>query len=142
MSQKNKEKIQSKYAEFQLLSQQISQLEEHLNTVAEQINELNSLKNNLNELKEVKRDTEILVHLGHNIFTKSKIVDSNEFIIGIGASTLVKKNSKDAIEIISEQVKELNDLSKTMKTKVIEANSTLQGLHDELGMLMEKDSSE
>ena len=142
MSQKNKEKIQSKYAEFQLLSQQISQLEEHLNVVAEQINELSSIKNNLNELKEVKRDTEILVHLWHNIFTKSKIVDSNEFIIGIGASTLVKKNSKDAIEIISEQVKELNDLSKTMKTKVIEANSTLQGLHDELGMLMEKDSSE
>src|SRR3989339_840230 len=54
MNQKNKEKIQSKYAEFQLLSQQVSQLEEQLNNVGEQISELRNLKNNLSELKDLE----------------------------------------------------------------------------------------
>jgi len=139
MNQKNKEKIQSKYAEFQLLSQQVSQLEEQLNNVGEQISELRNLKNNLSELKDVKENTGILIHLGHSIFTKSKINDSNEFIVGIGGSTLVKKDSNETIEFISCQVKELEELNDTMKQKISEANSTLQRLHQELRGLIEQD---
>ncbi len=138
MNQKNKEKIQSRYTEFQLLSQQVSHLEEQLNNVGEQISELRSLKNNIDELRNAKNNTEILVHLGHNLFTKAKLINGKEFIIGIGGGVLTNKSSDGVVEFLSGHIKELEELSETMKGKISEANSTLQKLHRDLASLIEE----
>ena len=140
MNQKNKEKIQSKYTEFQLLSQQISQLEEQLNNVSEHLSELVSLKNNITELRNVKKDTETLIHLGQNIFTKSKIVDTDDFIIGVGAGVLVNKNSNSVVEFIAGQIKELEELDSTMKEKINYGNSRIHELQDELSAMIEEEN--
>lgn len=136
-----KTKIQSKYAEFQLLSQQVSQLEEQLGNVEEQIVDLGLLKNSISELKNVKKDTEILVHLGHNLFTKAKLSESNDFIVGVGAGTLVKKESKDTVELLVNQIKEIENLRDMMRNKVSDAYNTLQSIHEELEAMIHEDNS-
>ena len=136
-----KTEIQSKYAEFQLLSQQVSQLEEQLGNVEEQIVDLGLLKNSISELKNIKKDTEILVHLGHNLFTKAKLADTKDFIIGVGAGTLVKKDSNDTVELLVNQIKELENLRDLMKEKVSNAYNTLQQIHEELEAMIHEDNS-
>lgn len=136
-----KTKIQNKYAEFQLLSQQVAQLEEQLGNVEEQIVDLGLLKNSVGELKNIKEDTEILVHLGHNLFTKAKLADVKDFIVGVGAGTLVKKNSSEAIELLVNQIKELENLRDLMKGKASDAYNNLQRIHEELEIMIQEDNS-
>ncbi|MBI4159389.1 prefoldin subunit alpha [Candidatus Woesearchaeota archaeon] len=136
-----KTEIQSKYAEFQLLSQQAGQLEEQLNNLEEQIVDLGLLKNSVGELKNVKKDTEILIHLGHNLFTKARLNEAKDFIIGVGAGTLVKKNFNSTTELLANQIKELEDLRNLMRGKVSEAYATLQKIHNELENMIQEDNS-
>ena len=136
-----KTEIQSKYAEFQLLSQQVSQLEEQLGNVEEQIVDLGLLKNSISELKNIKKDTEILVHLGHNLFTKAKLGESKDFIVGVGAGTLVKKDSNDTVELLVNQIKEMDNLRDVMRNKVSDAYNTLQMIHEELEAMIQEDNS-
>ena len=136
-----KTEIQSKYAEFQLLSQQVAQLEEQLGNVEEQIVDLGILKNSIGEVHHIKKDTDILVHLGHNLFTNAKITGDKDFIVGVGAGTLVKKNSRDTIQLLVSQIKELENLKDIMKRKVSDAYNTLQGIHEELEGMIQEDNS-
>jgi len=130
MTKNNEE--QKAYLEFQILSQQINQLQHQINSINTSVMELKSLETTLDEIKKVKKDNNLLIPLGNNIFIKGKLENNNELIMGVGSKTLVKKELSEAKELIEDQIKELEKINLELETEVSNASIQLEKLQEEL----------
>ena len=69
--QEDKQKhFQAKYLEFQMLSEQIKQLQEQMQRFEENIIEARTLKNSIDEFKNIEPGTALYVSLSPGIFAK------------------------------------------------------------------------
>ena len=107
-----KEKIQKKYFELQLLSQQMQQIKQQLQMLDNQILELNYLKQSVNELKNVKKGIEILAPIGAGIFFKADLKDNENLIVNVGSNITVEKTTEQAVDLINEQIEEIQKIKK------------------------------
>ena len=114
MEKQNKEELQSRYIEFQLLEQQFQQLQQQYNLIENRILELTRIEENLDDIKKVKENTDILVPVGGGIFLKSSIKDTKNVLINVGSNTITKKPLSEAKQILNNQVEELG----TIKTQI------------------------
>jgi len=90
---------------FQMLEQQINQINEQLQAVDQGIMEIKAVHFGLDELKG-STDKEILAPIGRGIFVKAKII-SEKLIVDIGDRNLVEKNIEAAKKLIEEQIGKL-----------------------------------
>lgn len=99
------EKQQELIFKLSMFEQQISQLQEQMESVEKGINDLGVLNFGLDELKG-STGKEVLSPLGRGIFVKGEI-KSEDLIVDIGGKIFVKKNIPDTKEIIRNQIKKL-----------------------------------
>ena len=109
MEQKE-EKLQKLYMEFQMLDQQIKQLEKQHTALNNQLMELMATNQSLEDMKKTKQGTEILIPLSSGIYTKAEIKDSENFIVNIGANIALKKDLSSTKKLIETQIDELKKL--------------------------------
>jgi prefoldin alpha subunit len=115
LDEKNKEKkLQKLYSQFQVLDQNIKQIQQQAQTLNTQLVELVSATQSLEELKNVKPGTEILVPISAGVYAKAEIKDSKNMLVNVGANTNVKKSVSDTKKIIEIQVEEMKKLQKQM----------------------------
>jgi len=107
---KNKE-LKRKYLEFQILIQQVNQIQEQINTINNNVLELKNLVDNLDYIKNIKKDKDVLIPVGSNIFLKGTLKKPEDIIIGIGSNILKEKTIPQSQETINEQIKELEKIS-------------------------------
>jgi len=67
------EKLQKLYVEFQILNQQIQQLEKQSTMLNNQLMELTVTSQSLEDIKKTKEGTEILVPLSGGIYAKQSL---------------------------------------------------------------------
>ncbi len=104
----NKEKLQEKYMELQILEQQLKQVQKQIQNIDAQIGEALSIQQQMADWKDVKEGNEILVPLFNGIFFKAKVDDPKSFVVNVGADSVATKNHEEASELIEKQVIELN----------------------------------
>jgi len=126
------ESLQKIYLEFQILSQQLNQLQQQINSITGSIIELKSLENSLEEIKKIKKEDSILIPLGNNLFIKGKLENDKEVIMGVGSKVLVKRGLSDAKTMIDKQIRELDVINLQMEHEVIHLKSQLKNLQKEL----------
>ena len=129
---KNNQKLQKDYIEFQVLNQQINQLQQQLNSINNNIVELKVLGNSLDEIKKLKKENKILIPLGNNIFIKGKIEYNNELIMGVGSKTLVKKDISNTKDTINNQIKELENINIQLEQEINKLVIPLEELQEEI----------
>lgn len=95
-----------KIMQIQAMEQEANQLRERLQIIDENIEELKGLEESLNEL-EKNKEKEIFVNLGKKIYLESKI-KSDKLLVDVGNKNFVKKNFKEAKEIIKQQIEKLS----------------------------------
>ena len=100
----------SKIIEFQILNQQVQQIQEQAQLINNNIQEFQILKNSLEELESVKKDQEILIPLGQGIFTKGNIINPDELITNVGSNILIEKNLKDTKDTIKINILNLSKI--------------------------------
>ena len=115
------EEITQKYSEFQMLQQQIESLSQQMEMLSQQQGELLSSRNALGELNKSAVGSEILAPIANGIFLKGSLGDNQKLVVNVGANTTVEKTIPEVIVILEEQSKEIS-------LKVIEAETLLQGL--------------
>lgn len=135
---KKSEDLQDKYIEFQLINQQIAQLQQQILSLSTQLIELKSLKDNLENFKKLKKGTESLVPLGANIFTKMELKENEEVIVNVGSNVLVKKSVPESQKIIDKQLKELESLIEQFQDNLEKIASRAQELQKDLIKATEK----
>jgi len=116
--------------QLQLASQQIKQLEEQMVIVETQVNKLRALKDSLGDVKTSKGNS-TFSQLGAGVFVKSKIEDSSEVLVDVGAKVFVEKSVGDAQSTIEKQV--------DMSEKYLEQMAaTLQMMNQQAMVLQEQ----
>lgn len=107
-SEKNSEiQPQQQYLQFQLLQQQIEQISQQLEILAQQHGEVEFTQDALKQFQKVPKDNEILATIAPGIFFKAALKDSQKLIVGVGADTTAEKTVPEVIEMLESQKKEL-----------------------------------
>ena len=111
-------KNQEKNIQLQLLAQQLQHYQGNLELIEQNMQELRRLKLSLDEFENVKKDSIILVPLGQNIFTRAKLDDVKDLIVGIGSNIMVKKTIQETKELIVKQEEELTTVFKQLQEEM------------------------
>ncbi|MBU3904533.1 MAG: prefoldin subunit alpha [Nanoarchaeota archaeon] len=121
---------QEKMMQFQVLQNNLKQLEEREKLLIQGIDDLERTKFALNELGGLKGKAYIPV--GANNFIEGSIEDSENVLITIGAGIAVKRPRKEALEVNDKRIKEFNnEAEKTLKEMKV-LGSKLSKLQAEL----------
>ena len=126
------ETLQKLYMEFQLLNQQIQQLEKQNEALNNNLMELMVTNQSLDDLKDVKEKTEILVPVSTGIHVKAEIKDSKNFIVNIGANIALAKDLKSTKEIIENQIGEIRELQESLAGRLQKQTAKASLLEQEI----------
>ena len=107
-------KAEEIYTEFQVLEQNIKQLQKQLELITHQLIELDVTNNSLDEFNRINVGKEIFVPLSSGIFAKAEIKDTSELLVNVGANVVVKKDIVSTKKLIQRQIEEINKIQKQM----------------------------
>jgi len=121
----DKEKLNEKLIELQILSQQITEMDKYVQEIENKINNLIVSIQSLQEFKKQEKE-DVLVPVVPGVFFKGKITNKEKVIINVGSNVVVEKSLNEAVELIEEQLKELekykNELIKELENMINKAN--------------------
>src|SRR3989338_11033658 len=118
--------VQKQYMEFQILNQQLQQLQQQAGMIENQIIELRKLNDNLDSIKQLKGNNELLVPMGAGIFMKAQLKDNNELLINVGSDVIVKKTFSESKEMLESQLNELESIMENANEQVSELATQLE----------------
>ena len=101
---------------LQMFDQQIKQLQQQLEAVAQGILEMTTLSSGLDELAG-KKGKEIFAPIGRGIFAKAKL-ESEELNVDVGGGNFVQKSIPETKKIIEVQIKKLEDVKKELESNL------------------------
>jgi len=103
-----KEEIQSKIMEMNMLENRLKQLDQQLGMIEQQILEDEKLEENLKDLKN-KEKSEAVLPLGGGIFVQGSVEKTDKVLVNIGSKILVEKSVDEAGEILGKRRQKLGD---------------------------------
>ncbi|MFH1316395.1 MAG: prefoldin subunit alpha [Candidatus Woesearchaeota archaeon] len=126
------EEKKEKYIQLSIIDQQIKETQKQFESIDNHNDNIISVVEALDELKGKKEGTEILVPITSGIFLKAKLADSNNVILNVGSSVMVEKTNEKTKEILDYQVKEMEDLKKSLGERINELIEKAINLQSEL----------
>jgi prefoldin alpha subunit len=119
MAEQNKEeRLKEKFMQFQMLQQQMEQLNEHINMLNQQNVELEISKEALKEYGE-SGDGEMLAPIANGIFVKTHSGNDKNLLVNVGSDVVVEKTSEQVVKMLevrqSETLKKITDSQKLME---------------------------
>lgn len=110
----NENELRTKFAELQLIDQQMKQVQKQIQTLNQQQQDLKLIEESLEELKNTENGKEMFVPISSGIFVKAELKDSNELLVNVGSNIAVKKSVDESKKLIFNQGIELDSLKKQM----------------------------
>lgn len=98
------ETLQAKYYEFQIITEQMKQLQQQNTAIEEQNAELQLTLNGLNELESSKVGSKIQVPISSGIFAEAELKDKTNLLVSVGNNIIVKKTLSQTKEMIEERL--------------------------------------
>ena len=130
----DKNQLQEKYIELQILKQQVSSLIEQKHAIDERENELNVTLAALRKLDTVNKGNEMWSSIGSGAFVRSDIKDIEKVLVAIGAGLVVKESVPKSIEILELRLHEFSDIN----SEVVQQINTLVGRMSKLETHLQK----
>ncbi len=135
------EELQKKYLEFQLIQQQLEQLQQQHALVENQVAQLISLKDALEELKKSSVKSDMLAPLGAGVYAYSSLNENEHVLMNIGARTAVKKTIPEAQEIAGKQIEEMKKFSDDIQKAINQFASRYREIQQEIQIESEKEKN-
>ncbi|MEA2037403.1 MAG: prefoldin subunit alpha [Nanoarchaeota archaeon] len=111
----NEEKVQEKYIEMKTLEEQMKHMQEQAATLEQQLMETMTIKKSLDDFKKAQKGDEILVPISQGIFAKAELKENKEFLVNVGANTIVNKDIESTKKLMDKQIEEMQGVhSKAM----------------------------
>lgn len=126
------ENMQNLYLEFQMLDQQIKQLEKQSAALNNHLMELMMASQSLDDMNNTQEGTEILTPLSSGIYAKAELKDSKSFIVNVGANIAVVKNLDSTKELIGAQINEIKKLQETLASQLLAHTNKAAMLEQEI----------
>ena len=129
------ENLQKLYLEFQMLDQQIKQLEKQNTAINNQLMELMVTKQSLDDMKNTDEKTEILVPLSSGIYAKAELKDNKIFIVNVGSNTALIKDINSTKNMIEEQIAEIKKLQENLVNQLQAQTTRAASLEQEMNKI-------
>ena len=129
------EKLQKLYLEFQMLDQQIKQLEKQNIALSNQLMELMATNQSLEDMEKLKGKTEILVPLSSGIYAKAELKDNKNFIVNVGANTALVKDVQSTKKLMESQIDEMKKLQVKLINQLQEHTTKAAMLEQEINTI-------
>lgn len=135
----NKERLKESYMEYQLLMQQLQQLQQNTSALEKHIVDLRNLNENLASLNQSEVDTETLMPLGSGIFVKGSLRDNNKVLMNVGSNVCIEKGIDEAKETVSKQLEEVTNVIIQLQHEIQSTTTRLSQLQKELQNIREEE---
>ncbi|MBU0628999.1 MAG: prefoldin subunit alpha [Nanoarchaeota archaeon] len=135
---KNEEKAQEKYIEMKVLEEQLEEMQKKSQMVEKQLMELMSTVQSLDDFKKTNNGDEILVPISSGIFIKANIKENNEFLVNVGAETVVTKDIESTKKLMSKQVEEMTEFNTRINMQMQKMAMKASVLQNELKELIKE----
>ena len=126
----NEEQEQELLWKASFVQKQMQEIEEQAQLIDQETQELKDFSEHLETLEKTQQK-EILASLGKGIHVKADL-KSKELWVEVGSGVVVKKSSKETREIITRQIKKMDDAKKQLASKLEVYASLLQEMVHEL----------
>ena len=103
------EEMQKLAIQYQILEANIRVIEERRQILIRHIEDLQRTKISIEELEHTKTG-DAFIPLGNGNFLPGNISDVNNVIVGVGGGVAIKKNRKEAIEILEKRISDMNKI--------------------------------
>ncbi len=121
----SKEELQNKYMQYQMIDQQMKQIQQQVQVIEKQLVDLAVTRQAMDDLEKTNVGSEILVPVSNGIFTKAELKDNKKLILNVGSNTAVEKSIPDTKKLIDNQFKEIKkvqkDLMKDLQNLAVQA---------------------
>lgn len=97
----------NKIIEYQLLEQQIQQLDNNLRNIDQNIEDINTILKTLDDFKKLKKGDSILVPVANGIFAEASLKDSGKLKVNVGSNIVIEKDIEGTKKMMEEQTAEL-----------------------------------
>lgn len=124
---------QQKYNEYQIMAQQLEQLEQYLKNIEQQLINVQEIIEGLKEFKKIKKRTKILVPIQNGIFAEAEILNNDGLRINVGSNIAVKKSVEDTIEMMKSQKETITKQKLEIMSQYDHFLVQLRNLEKELG---------
>lgn len=124
--------LNEKYVEFEMLNQRLSELQNQISSVEEQIDDLSTSINSLEELKNIKDGDEILLPIASGVFANAKITNTKELKVHVGNKIVAVKTVDSAIKLLTKRRIEHIKVHTRLNELFEESVSKAQELQDEI----------
>ena len=108
-----------------IIEEEARQIEGQIEIIDQQTSELIQISKSLEELWRAEENPEFLANFGKGIFIKAKALEK-ELFVSIGKGTVVKKTPKEAIEIITTQLKGASETKAEFMSRINELQKEMQ----------------
>ena len=116
---------------LQMFEQQMQQIQQQIQAVEEGMSEMQKLDEGLGELVG-KNGKEIFAPIGRGIFARAQLI-SEDLSVDVGGGNFVKKTIPETKEIISEQVKKLEQVKGELEQGLENLGKEFEGMIREEG---------
>jgi len=131
----NEENMQKMYAEFQMLNNNIKQMEKQHEALESQLMDLTITSQSLEDLEKIKPGTEILVPINSGIYAKAEIKDIENFIVNVGSSITLTKDRISTKELIDKQIEEIKKLQESIYIELQSSTTKAVMLEKEMNQI-------
>jgi len=119
---------QEELLKLQIFENQVSQYEEQLRIIEQQINELGQLKTDLEFLEKSKED-EIFSEFGKGIYIKSVV--KKQLLVDVGSKVLVPKTFNEIKEVVDSQIEKFDKIKPEILNQIESINQELDKIINE-----------
>ena len=123
---------QEKYLEMQMLNSELQEIKQQLDNASKQVNDLQALDDTLTDFSQVKAGTEALTAIGNGIFAKSRIEDTKEVVMTVGANVSVTKPIADVKSTVKAQIEDIQKIIPELQNALGNGVAKMQCLQQEL----------
>jgi len=134
----DEKKLQEKYMEMKMIEEQMREVHKQAQTVEQQLMELIATTQSIEDLKKTKKGDEILVPISSGIFTKAELKNNEEFLVNVGADTVVKKDIDSTKKLMEKQVEEMRELHAKINLQMQKLAIHASAIEEELKRLVSK----
>jgi len=114
----DEKELQRMYVQLQVMKKQLNEMMEQKMMIEQKINETMETINSANHIRKVNKGQEMWTSLGSTLHVKSKIEDTENVAIGIGAGIVAKKTIDEALQILEKRLNELVDINNQMSDEI------------------------
>ncbi|HIQ50273.1 MAG TPA: prefoldin subunit alpha [Nanoarchaeota archaeon] len=124
--------IEKKLVEFQMLKALYEQLEVKERELFENKMEMEISLNAIKEISSIENSAEVFVNFGAGNYIKGKIYAPEKILVSIGAGIVVEKSIKDAITLMEERIKNIEQTINQIKNEKEKIALKLEAVKEEI----------